>query len=61
MHYDVIEHTVDAFLVVQLLRDATFKTAPSGANEGCENGPAEYVFKSRKQVSHGLPNGSGYS
>ena len=61
MHHDVIQDTVDAFLVVQLLRDATFKTAPSGANEGCENGPAECVFKSRKQVSHGLPNGSGKS
>ena len=59
MHHDVIQDTVDAFLVVQLLRDATFKTAPSGANEGRENGPAECVFKSRKQVSHGLPNGSG--
>ena len=59
MHHDVIQDTVDAFLVVQLLRDATFKTAPSGANEGCENGPAECVFKSRKQVIHGLPNGSG--
>lgn len=60
MHHDVIENTVDAFFVVQFLGDSPFHSASSGADERCENGPAECAFKRGIQVIHDTPSGVGY-